>query len=329
MKRVPIIAKSTTNSSTLENSEQDNISPAAPMIDTLIARVGAMARGNSIVLPVCGRQVKFSLECIPGEQIVELSTVWEGNERDQELLTEEALDDLIPSFLLSGQQTPAFGRKSSEMIEVADGSRRRMAAILTSSDFRVLVGDLDDDQMLALSRLGNDYRPTSAFERGKRYISRLDGEFSGNVSALSESENISRKIISRCINTAKLPKSLISIFAHPGELSARAGDSLFKAFVNKEHLLDQKIEHLLSRKKDGVVYEAEEIISFLTSVLKEKSKLETQSSSRYQYAPGAIAIYKGDKITLNLDKNKVPASLIHEIEEILKALEKTENQIKS
>jgi ParB family chromosome partitioning protein len=34
--------------------------PAAPIVDSLIARVGAMARGNSIVLPVCGQEVRFS-----------------------------------------------------------------------------------------------------------------------------------------------------------------------------------------------------------------------------------------------------------------------------
>ena len=37
-------------------------------------------------------------------------------------------DSLIPSFLLTGQQTPAFGRRVSGIIEIADGSRRRKAA---------------------------------------------------------------------------------------------------------------------------------------------------------------------------------------------------------
>lgn len=78
------------------------------MVDSLIARVGAMARGNAISLPVCGREVKFTLEVLRGESVESASRVWSGNERDQELLTEDALDDLIPSFLLTGQQTPAF-----------------------------------------------------------------------------------------------------------------------------------------------------------------------------------------------------------------------------
>lgn len=68
--------------------------------------------------------------------------------------------------------------------------------------------------MTALSRLGNDYRPTSAYERGHRYASRLQNEFAGNVSALADAEHISRKIITRCINTARLPKSVVALFSH-------------------------------------------------------------------------------------------------------------------
>lgn len=40
-------------------------------------------------------------------------------------------------------------------------------------------GDLNDEKMTALSRLGNDYRPTSAYERGKHYVYRLENEFGG------------------------------------------------------------------------------------------------------------------------------------------------------
>ena len=181
--------------------------PAAPMVDSLIARVGAMARGNTVSLPVCGREVKFTLEAIPGNAIEEISRFWSGNERDQELLTEDALDDLLPSFLLAGQQIPAFGGRVSGVIEMADGTRRRKAAILTSSDYRILVGKLDDEQMSALSLLGNDYRPTSAYEHGQRYTHRLETEFAGSISTLADTENISREIISRCLNTARLPRT--------------------------------------------------------------------------------------------------------------------------
>lgn len=323
MKRAPIIPKHKANSQTVENvsSTAPAPAPAAPMVGSLIARVGAMARGNSIALPVCGREVKFTLEVIPGNSVENSSRVWSGNERDQELLTEDALDDLIPSFLLAGQQTPAFGRRISDIIEIADGSRRRKAAILTSSDYRVLVGDLDDEQMAALSRLGNDYRPTSAYERGHRYAKRLENEFAGNVSALADAEHISRKIISRCINTARLPKSVVALFSHPGELSARAGEALLKAFTDKEEQLKNRAEELHEQKKAGVIFESDEVITLLMAVLKENSSSRANLSSRHQFAPGASALYKGDKIILNLDRTRLPAECIQKIEAILKELE--------
>ncbi|MEX0496231.1 MULTISPECIES: ParB/RepB/Spo0J family plasmid partition protein [Klebsiella/Raoultella group] len=321
MKRAPVIPKHSASTAPAEVATSP--APAAPMVDSLIARVGAMARGNAIALPVCGREVKFTLEVIPGSSIEGNSRVWSGNERDQELLTEDALDDLIPSFLLAGQQTPAFGRRVSGVIEIADGSRRRKAAILTSSDYRILVGDLDDEQMAALSRLGNDYRPTSAYERGHRYATRLQNEFAGNISALADAENISRKIISRCINTSRLPKSVVALFSHPGELSARAGETLFKAFADKEELLIKQAANLHGQKKAGVIFEADEVITLLTAVLKNTPAVRSNLSSRHQYAPGASALYKGDKVILNLDRTRLPAECIERIEAILKELGST------
>lgn len=324
MKRAPVIPKNTVKNTPSE-LVQPTATPAAPMVDSLIARVGAMARGNSIVLPVCGSEVKFTLEVIPGDIAESASRVWSGNERDQELLTEDALDDLLPSFLVSGQQTPAFGRRVSGIVEVADGSRRRKAAILTSSDYRILVGDLDDEQMMALSRLGNDYRPTSAYERGKRYAYRLENEFKGNISALADAENISRKIISRCLNTSRLPKSVIALFSHPGELSARAGESLNKAFTGKEALLQKQTDYLHEQKKAGVIFEADEIISLLNESLKDSSKGKVNPSTRHRFAPGASALYKGDKIILSLDKTRLPPECIEKIESILQELQRNSN----
>ncbi|HFT1963333.1 TPA: ParB/RepB/Spo0J family plasmid partition protein [Enterobacter ludwigii] len=317
MKRAPVIRKTTVPAATPVETEQ---APAAPMVDSLIARVGAMARGNSIVIPVCGRDVKFTLETVPGNLVEGTTRVWAGNERDQDLLTEESLDDLIPSFLLTGQQNPAFGRRVTEGIEVADGSRRRKTAILTSSDYRVLVGDLDDEQMDALCKLGNDYRPTSAYERGKRYAARLTQEFGGNISALAEAENISRKIISRCMNTAKLPKELIALFSHPGELSARAGEALHKSFSEKEDLLMQQVRQLADRKTAGVIFEADEVIQLLNTALTREPVRRTSLSTKQQIAKGATAIYKGDKVVFQLDRSLLPGHVIDQIEAILSSL---------
>ena len=316
MKRAPIIAKTTPSNLALSSAA----APAAPMVDSLIARVGAMAKGNTITLPICGREVRFVLETIPGNLVEKTTQVWAGNERDQEFLTEDALDDLIPSFLLTGQQNPAFGRKLADYIEVADGSRRRKTAILTSSEYRILVGDLDDQQMDALCKLGNDYRPTSAYERGRRYISRLEYEFNGNITALADAENISRKIITRCMSTAKLPREVIALFSHPGDLSARAGDNLQKIFSTKEDVLLQGTLILSEKKKAGVLLEADEIIQSLMELLKDSRQKNTHTPIKREFIPGAVAQYKGQKVIISLDRTKISDKDFEKFEELLERL---------
>ncbi len=125
MKRAPVIPKHTLNTQPVEDTSLST--PAAPMVDSLIARVGVMARGNAITLPVCDRDVKFTLEVLRGDsgrrplgygQVMNVT-------RSCLLRTHWMISSL---FLLTGQQTPAFGRRVSGVIEIADGSRRRKAA---------------------------------------------------------------------------------------------------------------------------------------------------------------------------------------------------------
>ncbi len=63
MKRAPVIPNIRSILNRLEISRYRH---QLPMVDSLIARVGVMARGNAITLPVCGRDVKFTLRSAPG-----------------------------------------------------------------------------------------------------------------------------------------------------------------------------------------------------------------------------------------------------------------------
>ena len=72
--------------------------PVSPMVGDLKRQLSSLT-GNSITLPVCGRNVNFKLETIPADKVEMATMVWLGNERDQDLLNESSLADLIPSFL--------------------------------------------------------------------------------------------------------------------------------------------------------------------------------------------------------------------------------------
>ncbi len=72
-------------------------SVSAPAVSQLASRVSGM-KGNTIVLPVCGRNVAFTLKVIAAPDVESKTIVFSGNERNQALLSETSLDDLIPSF---------------------------------------------------------------------------------------------------------------------------------------------------------------------------------------------------------------------------------------
>ncbi|EAB9447494.1 ParB/RepB/Spo0J family plasmid partition protein [Salmonella enterica subsp. diarizonae] len=320
MKNAPKINFDSAPTATITASDNK---PTAPAVANLSERVRNMV-GNHVTLPVCGRDVTFTLETVAAEMVERATMVWSGNERDQALLTQAALDDLIPSFLTSGQQNPAFGRKISGIIEVADGSRRRQTAIYTHSEYRVLVGDLDDEQMAWLSTIGNSYRQTSAYERGKRYARRLKNEFGDNVSKLAEAENISRKIIMRCIKTAELPREIIALFSNPNELSARAGESLAKVYAGNEDAVLAFAQHLAKRQKRGESFETDEILKQLHDVAEKPTKTATRERL---FGKGIKAKYKRDSVSFQL--NNVSPVVIQKIETLLKEYQEEQQKLVS
>ncbi|MBA5234736.1 ParB/RepB/Spo0J family plasmid partition protein [Pectobacterium aroidearum] len=322
MKRAPVMKnapKINLDAAATGTAPQDSRQPAAPAVAKLSERVRGMT-GNTITLPVCGRDVTFTLKTIPAEMVKRATMVWTGNERDQELLTAEALSDLLPSFKSTGQQNPAFGREVSGIIEVADGSRRRMAAILTNSDYRVLVGDLDPEQIAWLSQIGNEYRPTSAYERGKRYARRLKNEFDGNVSKLADAENISRKIITRCMATAELPREVVALFSSPNELSARAGEQLAKQFRDNADTLEMVVDSVKKRKGE---LETEEILDLLMTCCRAPRPEKTQRS----FGTGIRATYKNGTVAITL--KDAPKALLNQIEELLEQHKKHQETVAS
>lgn len=295
--------------------------PVAPAVAKLSDRVRGMAPGNTITQTVCGRDVTFTLKVIPAEHVSKATMVWAGNERDQELLSESALADLIPSFQQGGQQFPAYGRDIHGITEVADGSRRRRTAIVTKRDYQVLVGDLDDEQMAWLSQIGNDYRPTSAFERGKRYARRLQNEFDGNISKLAEAENISRKIITRCMATAELPSIIITLFANPNELSARAGEALAKHYKANEDAVEMTAISLANRKIRGEALDTDDIIS----LLHECGGREPKPVTVRTFGSGIKVTTKPTGVAISL--KKVPDELLKKIEALLEEHEKEQQEL--
>ncbi|WP_323066020.1 ParB/RepB/Spo0J family partition protein [Aeromonas jandaei] len=171
----------------------------------------------------------FKLVIVPAEQVEKKTMVSPLNERDQHLLTERALSDILPSVLQYGVSEPVMARDVNGVLEVAKGSRRRACAIHAGVDLPVLVGELTDEEVMALDRVSNYHLQPSPWERGRRYkklVDRCGSLRKAEMYLADVGEKVSRRDISRCIATYLLPVEIIAAFDCPNDLSARAGEEL-------------------------------------------------------------------------------------------------------
>lgn len=171
----------------------------------------------------------FKLVIIPAEHVEKKTMVSPLNERDQHLLTERALSDILPSVRQYGVSEPVMARDVNGVLEIAKGSRRRACAVHAGVDLPVLVGELTDEEVMALDRVSNYHLQPSPWERGRRYkklVDRCGSLRKAEMYLADVGEKVSRRDISRCIATYLLPVEIIAAFDCPNDLSARAGEEL-------------------------------------------------------------------------------------------------------
>lgn len=278
-----------------------------PTVANLSRRAANVAPGNTIILSVLGRDVTLTCQKIDALQVERKTMVFADNIRLQELLDEDSLADILPTMGNSGQQFPGIGREINGVIEVADGSRRRRAAILSKRDYIVLVGDLSDAEMTYLSETGNEHQKPSAYEIGLRYKRRLHREFCDNLTHLADDIGLDRKTVRNYIETASIPIEIIRCFKSPNDVSARAGVKLYKLYQQYEDSMLLTAAELVKRKTE---LSTEEIFAKFEAI----QPIAEKPTERI-FRPGVVAKYKNKSVTFSL-KN-VSDEIIQKIEKIL------------
>ena len=252
--------------------------------------------GSTMKKSVLGKEVDFELVIVPAGKVEETTTVFLDNERIQSLLDEMAIADIADSFKEHGQEYPAIGRKIDGVISVAEGSRRRFAAITFKKPYLIWIGDLDDEQMLHLSDVGNQYKGVSAYEKGKKYEKLLKA---GTQEEVANAAGISRRMLMKYINTARLPELLIKCLPSPNDLSANEGERLFKLYdscasEDIHRWLNEKLNDLYEQKQIEK-WEAEFVIKtfaeyFITKEEKQNNNIELSQGATLNIKNGNAVI---------------------------------------
>lgn len=254
--------------------------------------------GNTMIKPVMGQEVTFTLKVIPAKKIEKTTMVWLENERDQELLDEFSVAHLVGTFKQYGQEVPAFGREECGIMQVADGSCRRFTSILTAKDFYIWVGELTDDQMNYLTEVGNDYNPPSAYEQGSKALRLLtDGKTQEEV---AEIVGKGRRALMREVNTAMLPKAFMKCLPRPNDLSARQGETLYKSYKKLDEDRKEELASFFTNWcKDKGKYSAEELVDMFIA---KCGITKPEPVKPRELAMGATVALKNGNATINIPK---------------------------
>ncbi|WP_074371991.1 ParB/RepB/Spo0J family partition protein [Vibrio spartinae] len=294
------------------------------------AQNAAKEKAHVIELAVAGKDlVTFELQRIPADRIATQTTVFERNAREQSFLNEHALSDILSTLQDRGQQYPAVGRRSTDgMIEVLDGSRRRMACILANQDFLVYVaGGINEEHAKFLSDVANAHKPLSLYEKGKEMQAKLDSGEAEDQKALAKMFQCSEALVSGALKAADLPLELLQAYPNVVELGRPTIVKLHKQYSvldeeQREQLLDKcraDGEFVWQKSEvQGVARLTKEVTETLEQWMASLAPKQKVASHKIELVKGRASYSrKGSQLVLNL--KRVDDQLMDELFEFIQS----------
>ncbi|EOC0011676.1 ParB family protein [Cronobacter turicensis] len=244
-----------------------------------------------------GHKVNFVSEVIPPE-MVENRTYVDPliNGRDQAALTPESLEDITRSLPLQ-QFFPVIGCLKGDRIEILDGSRRRAAALLCNAGLRVMYTKSEISAADA-RKLAEDIQTAKEHnirEVGLRLIALREAGM--NQKDIAESERMSQAKVTRAIQAASVPETMLTVFPVRSELGYNDYKKLLDISVvvtEKGLSLDELVENVRSvastlRVESSISHEdvKNEIVKLYDKLRRELSgrtskKPEVESLKKYE-----------------------------------------------
>lgn len=258
----------------LKKTLGENPETSSPSVNTVKKQRGSI-RGEKMRLPD-GTEHIFQTELISPNDIDARTFVFHGNDRDQDLLSPETTQYLRDAMESAGGQIfPAYGRLTQDgRIEIACGSSRRFVCRLDGWCYKVkFAKGLTDEQMERLAELENQYKSTSPYEKGRKYIKimqeqdiekvgRLESYLKQRFEQKQGPKPPSRKSLSRFIKTGQLPIEVVSLFSEPNDISASAGEKMYD-FLAQRIIPSEKMKSRYDYIRTERYKEPEMIVSII------------------------------------------------------------------
>lgn len=325
----------------IEQVRQRSVSaPDGVNVDEVLAReLGLKFAGEITFTLRNGEEKEFEIVQIVGkENILSRTSVPKINGRLQDELSIESMSDIYPLIKENGQTFPAIGwvpDRETGIIDVLDGSRRRMCCYLSDQPYTIYVakGPLTYSQAQYISMVSRLTKSLSYHEEGVALIDLMERESIEDVKSLAEKLGEPVTTLQHKVNAGRLPDELLSVFPNFNSMSGESFKLLhsFSIKVDKANLeYCQIIERAMSRldeiqSDDGLSFadRNRKILKALSDSLGELTKGGRASAPK----PVPLSQFKdkNKKATILSTKNKtdivlkrIPKEKIQLIEEFLK-----------
>ncbi|MCF2857818.1 transcriptional regulator [Pseudoalteromonas sp. SMS1] len=205
--------------------------------------LGQASVGQEVTMPAPSdpnRQIKLICEVIPFQQIEPTTSVYGKNRREQSLLNEKSVADILPAIKADGKNMhPALCWKKGTSQVVLSGSRRRMACLLAQADYIVFSSeDFTDEDAKALAISSDQYIAPSLWELGKAYVQTRqklqDVGKKGSYREIAAIEGVSHTAVADSIKAyEQIDKQVVLMYPTPNHLGREVAKKLIAAI--KEH----------------------------------------------------------------------------------------------
>ena len=244
--------------------------------------------------------------------------MWIRHNREYSLLTEDNCRDLIDGIRAQGRQEfPAIVRPVDDPdydYEVICGARRHFAVSWLRAhnypQFRYLVEarNLTDEEAFRLADIENrDREDISDYERAIDYADAVARYYGGKQKAMAERLEVSQPWLSRYLQLAKLPDTVVSAFANVREIrerNARELKPLLGAPDTCEAVLAEAAaiarQQQAARDGQGAYVDAAAVMRRLTRTARP-ARPETPSARAEYGTPGIAVQTRGRKVTVSFD----------------------------
>ncbi|KZN69673.1 ParB N-terminal domain-containing protein [Pseudoalteromonas luteoviolacea] len=216
--------------------------------------LGQASAGQEVMMPAPSdpnRQIKLICKVIPWHNIDKDTSVYGKNRREQSLLNEKSVADILPAIREDGKNMhPALCWKQGTSMLVLSGSRRRKACLLAKADYVVFCSeDFTEDDAKALAVSSDQYIAPSLWELGKAYVQTRqklqDSGKKGSYREIAGLEGVSHTAVADSIKAfEQIDREIVLMYPTPNHLGREVAKKLINALKESPEQFAGKVSGL-------------------------------------------------------------------------------------